>query len=565
MRFCCCTLALLACLVGCRGPDEPAVTTLAVAAEPGFPAIDGQAILQHTRVLSSDEYEGRFPGTKGEELTVRYIADQFRAAGLAPGNTDGTYFQKVPLVGITPDPSMRLTFAKGGQQRRLAFKDDFVAWTKRVTETVGLDHSELVFVGYGVQAPEFGWDDFKGVDLKGKTLVVLIGDPPVPDPTDASKLDPKAFAGAGMTYYGRWSYKFEMAQRLGAAGMFIVHETGPAGYAYSVVQVKVDEQLDIARPDRNMTRAAVEGWLPLEQARALFLLAGRDLDAMKKAALSRDFKPVPLGVTASVTVHNTIRHLDSRNVIARVDGSDPALKNEYVVYSAHWDHFGIGAEIGGERVYHGAKDNAVAVAGLIEVGRAFAALPTRPKRSIVLLAVTAEEQLLLGSAYYAQNPVYPLAKTLANINLEMLNVHGPTRDLTIVGLGLSDLDDYAREVLALQGRTLRPDPEPEKGMYYRSDHFSFAREGVPALEPDEGVDFIGKPAGYAAQVRAAYIANDYHKPSDKVKPDWDLSGGVKDLQAYWLIGYRVAEAERYPEWKPGVEYRAKREAMLKSK
>ncbi|RPJ82799.1 MAG: M28 family peptidase, partial [Acidobacteria bacterium] len=326
------------------------------------------------------------------------------------------------------------------------------------------------------------------------------------------------------------------------------------------VQVKTAEQLDIARPDRNITRAAVEGWLPLEQAQALFAMAGQDLEAMKKAALSRDFRPVPLGVTASITLRNTLRTVQSRNVIARLEGADPKLKDELVVYSSHWDAFGIGAEIGGEKVYHGAKDNAVAVAGLIEVGRAFAASPTRPRRSIVLLAVTAEEQLLLGSSYYAQNPVYPLSKTLANINLEMLNVHGPTRDLTIIGLGLSDLDDYARDVLALQKRTLRPDPEPEKGMYYRSDHFSFAREGVPALEPEEGVDFVGKPAGFAEQVRAAYIANDYHKPSDKVKPDWDLSGGVMDLQAYWLIGYRVAQAEKFPEWKPGVEYKVRREA-----
>lgn len=266
---------------------------------------------------------------------------------------------------------------------------------------------------------------------------------------------------------------------------------------------------------------------------------------MKKAAVSRDFRPVPLGVTASVTLRNTLRPVESRNVIARLEGSDPKLRDELVIYTSHWDAFGIGAEIGGERVYHGAKDNAVAVAGLIEVGRAFAAAKVRPKRSIVLLAVTAEEQLLLGSRSYAQHPVYPLSKTLADINLEMLNVHGPTRDLTIIGLGLSDLDDYARDVLALQGRTLRPDPEPEKGMYDRSDHFSFAREGVPALEPEEGVDFIGKPTGYAAQVRAAFVANDYHKPSDKVKADWDLSGGVKDLQAYWLIGFRVAQAEKY--------------------
>jgi len=294
-------LVVCLCLVACAGSETPAAPAVADATASRFPAINPQKILEHTRVLSSDEYEGRFPGTRGEELTVRYIADQFRAAGLAPGNSDGTYFQLVPLVGITPDPSATLTFQKGAQKKSLRFKDDFVAWTKRMTETVSLDRSALVFVGYGVQAPEFGWDDFKGADLKGKTLVVLIGDPPVPDPADPARLDPKTFAGRGMTYYGRWSYKFEMAQKLGAAGMLIVHETGPAGYAYSVVQVKTAEQLDIARPDRNITRAAVEGWLPLEQAQALFAMAGQDLEAMKKAALSRDFRPIQLGVTASIT------------------------------------------------------------------------------------------------------------------------------------------------------------------------------------------------------------------------------------------------------------------------
>lgn len=544
-------LAVLAALAlaACARPAPPS--------DPDFPRIDGQAIVAHARVLSSDEYEGRLPGTRGEEFSVRYLAGQFARAGLTPGNPDGTWFQRVPLVGITPDPRASLTFRKGAAARTLRFKDDVVAWTKRVAETVTLDNSELVFVGYGVQAPEFGWDDYKGLDLRGKTAVFLVGDPPVPDAADPAKLDPGIFGGPAMTYYGRWSYKFEMAQKMGAAGALIVHETAQAGYPFSVVQVKTGEQLDIARPDRNMSRAAIEGWVTLDQAKALFAMAGQDFDALHRRAVTRDFTPVPLGVKASMTLHNTLRTVDSRNVIGKVEGSDPELRNEYVIYSAHWDGLGIGPEVNGERICHGAKDNGVAVGGLIEIGRAFAALPVKPKRTLLFLAVTAEEQLLLGSEYYAANPLYPLARTVANINLEMLNVHGRTRDLTVVGLGQSDLDDEARHVAARQKRTLRPDPEPERGMYYRSDHFSFVRHGVPAFEPDEGADFIGKPPGFGIEARNAFYANDYHKPGDRVKPDWDLSGGVEDLQLDWMVGWRVANAAGRPRWKPGAEFAPK--------
>lgn len=429
-----------------------------------------------------------------------------------------------------------------------------MAWTKRAVESVGLDRSELVFVGYGVQAPEFQWDDYKGADLRGKTLVFLIGDPPVPDPTDPTRLDPKTFGGPAMTYYGRWTYKFEMAQRMGAAGALIVHETGPAGYAYSVVQVKTGEQFDIARPDDNLTRAAIEGWLPLEQARALFRMAGQDFEALKARAVTRAFTPVPLGVRASITLRNHLRRVPSRNVIGRIDGSDPTLRGEYVLYTAHWDHFGRGVPLAGDPVYHGAVDNAVGVAGLLEIARCFAALRPPPRRTMLFLSVTAEEQLMLGSEFYAANPLYPLARTSAVINLEMLNVHGRTRDLTVVGLGESELDDYARQAAAEQGRFIKPDPEPERGMYYRSDHFSFVRRGVPAFEPDHGDEYVGKPAGFGREVRRDFFANLYHKPSDTVKPDWDLSGGVQDLQLYWMVGYRVAQAATQPAWTPGAEF-----------
>jgi Zn-dependent M28 family amino/carboxypeptidase len=392
---------------------------------------------------------------------------------------------------------------------------------------------------------------------------MLVNDPPVTDPSQPSELDPKAFGGKAMTYYGRWTYKYEIGAMKGAAGVLIVHETGPAGYPFEVVQAKTTEQFDLVTPDKNMGRVNIEGWITLDRARELMRAAGQDFDTLKAQSATRDFKPVPLGVTASMTIHNTLRNIDSQNVVARLEGSDPALKDQYVVYTAHWDHLGIGPEVNGDRIYNGAKDNAIGVAGLLELARAFTKVMPPPKRSILFVSVTAEEQGLLGSQYYSVTPIYPLAKTLANINMDGQNVHGRTKDLTLVGYGASDLDDYAREAAAEQGRTIRPDPEPEKGFYYRSDHFNFAKQGVPALDPDEGIEFVGKPANYGQQVRDDYTEHDYHKPSDVIKPDWDLSGAVEDLKVFFAVGYRVAQASKYPEWKPGNEFKATRDAMLR--
>jgi len=523
-----------------------------------LPAVDADAVLAHTKVLSSDQYEGRGPGTKGEELTVPYLIDQFKKIGLKPGNTDGTFIQKVPLVGITPAPAS-LVFKKGTERQTLKWKDDVVAWTKHVADHASIDNSELVFVGYGVVAPEYNWDDYKGLDVKGKTLVMLINDPPVPDPANPSELDPKTFGGKAMTYYGRWTYKYETGAQKGAAGVLIVHETEPAAYPFSVVQNKTGEQFDLVTPDKNMGRVSIEGWITLEQGEKLLKMAGQDFDALKKLAATREFKPVPLGVTASMTIHNTLRTLDSQNVVGKLEGGDPKLKDEYVVYTAHWDHLGKGPE----GIFHGAVDNAVGTAGLVELARAFTKLPSPPKRSILFLSVTAEEQGLLGSEYYSVTPIYPLAKTLANINMDGLNVHGRTKDLTLIGYGASDLDDYARDAASEQGRVIRPDPEPEKGGFYRSDHFSFAKQGVPALDPDLGIDFVGKPADYGRKIRDDYTAHDYHQPSDVVRPDWDLSGALEDLKVFFAVGYRVAEADKFPEWKPGNEFKARRDAMLK--
>jgi len=526
------------------------------------PAISVPALLEHVKVLSSDQFEGRAPGTHGEDLTVAYIEDQFKKVGLKPGNPDGTYIQKVPMVGITPDPSTSLTFAKGTAKQTLKFTDDIVAWTKRVQPSVSINASDVVFVGYGVEAPEYGWDDYKGVDLAGKTMIVLVGDPPVPDPKDPTKLDPKVFGGLAMTYYGRWTYKYEKGAERKAAAVVIVHETEPAGYPFSVVQGKVKEQFDLLTPDQGLGRAAIEGWITLDQAKALCLLAGQDYAALKKQALTRDFRPVPLGVTASMTIANTIRTIDSRNVVGRIAGSDPALKDEYVIFTSHWDHFGIGAPVNGDKIYHGALDNATGIGGMIEIARAYAKLPVAPKRSLLFLAVTAEEQGLLGSDYYARTPLYPLRNTLAAINMDGLNIYGKTRDLSVVGLGNSDLDDYARDAAAGQGRHLVPDPKPENGGYFRSDHFPFARQGVPAINAGGGDEVIGKPEGWARKAQDAYTAQHYHKPSDIMRPDWDMGGAVQDLQIYYVMGYRLAQAGTFPEWKPGTEFKARRDKML---
>ncbi len=547
-------------------PAVPAAQAPATVPLKALPAIDAAKVLGHVKVLASDAFEGRAPGTAGEEKTVAYLVDAFKALGLKPGNPDGTFVQKVPLVGITPAAApLTIRGTSGtGTSITLAWRDDVVAWTKRVVDEVTLVDSELVFVGYGVEAPEYQWDDYKGMDLTGKTLVMLVNDPPVPDPTTAGALDAKTFGGRAMTYYGRWTYKYEIGAKKKAAAVLLVHETGPAGYPFAVVQGKTGEQFTFVTPDKNMDRAPIEGWITLDQAKRLMTLAGQDFDRLKTQAATRAFRPASLGLTASMTIRNTMRRVDSQNVVARLEGSDPAVKDELVVYTAHWDHFGIGEPVAGDRIYNGAKDNASGTAALLETARAFTRLAKPPRRSILFLSVTAEEQGLLGSEYYAAQPLYPLAKTLADINMDALNVDGRTRDLTIIGLGASELDDYARAAAKEQGRVLKPDAEPEKGFYYRSDHFNFAKQGVPALTVDEGVEFVGKPAAFSTQVRERYTNDRYHKPSDEVTPAWDLSGLAEDVQLLFAVGYRVAQADRYPAWAPGHEFKAIREAQLKS-
>jgi Zn-dependent M28 family amino/carboxypeptidase len=535
------------------GPSKEALETIKV-----------DALMEHVKELSSDDYEGRAPGSRGEEKSIKYIADEFKKAGLAPGNTDGTYYQKVPLVGITTDQDTELDIKAAGKDLDYKFGEDFVARTTRAVEGTSFD-ADMVFAGYGVVAPEYKWDDYKGMDVRGKVLVMLVNDPPVSDPKNPSRLDPKVFGGRAMTYYGRWTYKYEIAAEKGAAGVLIVHETEPAGYPWAVPRGSFTiENFDLVSKDNNMSRVNIEGWIHNDKARELFGLLGMNFDALKRAAKRRDFKPVPLKANAKLRIENKIRRIESNNVAAKLEGSDPELKDQYVIYTAHWDHMGIGQpDETGDKIYNGALDNATGIGGMIEMGRAFKSLPKAPSRSILFLAVTAEEKGLLGSKYYAENPIYPLEKTVAVINMDGLNQWGPTKDITVIGLGNSTLDDVLRKAAAEKGRTLTPDPEPEKGFYYRSDHFSFAKEGVPALDPSDGTVFIGKPAGFGKKKRAEYTAKDYHKPSDEIKPDWDLSGAVEDLRLLFTVGYRVAMTSEYPRWKAGTEFKARREQMLR--
>jgi len=548
-------IAVTALALGCQsspGPPDSAVQ-----------AISGERMLNNTRVLSSDAFEGRAPGSRGEELTTSYLQDQFRGLGLEPGNPDGTFLQSVPLVGITADPGMKLSLAGRGRTLAPKYQVDYVAQTRRVVESSALD-AEIIFAGYGVQAPEFQWDDFKGVDVRGKAIVVLVNDPPVPSPANPGELDAATFGGKAMTYYGRWTYKYEKAAELGAAACFIVHQSEPAGYPWDVVRNSWSgEQFGLATPDKNMNRAAVEGWLSLGTAQALFRAAGLDFQKLAAQAATRDFRPVPLGMRARVTLQNTLRTVDSHNVIAKLTGSDAGLRDSYVVYIAHWDHLGTDTRLMGDKIFNGAVDNAAGLASLLEIARAYKQLSTPPRRSILFLAVTAEEQGLLGSQYYGEHPLYPLARTAVAINIDAMNVLGRTTDLVMVGKGNSTLDELVESIARQQGRTVKPDAEPEKGFFYRSDHFNFAKQGVPSFFPEAGIDFSGRPPNWGMEMRRRYTEEDYHKPSDEVRANWDLSGAVEDSQLFFLLGHRVANDSALPEWKPGTEFKAKREAMLR--
>jgi Zn-dependent M28 family amino/carboxypeptidase len=530
---------------------------------PALRSITSGDLDRHIDKLASDDLEGRAPGTTGEQLTVRYLIDELTRIGLAAGNKDGTYVQHVSLVGATTTPSFRIASRNGS--RALRFPDDYVAWTRHGVPAVTVQQSDIVFVGYGVVAPEYGWDDYKGVDVRGKTILMLVNDPAVPLATNPATLDPNVFKGPAMTYYGRWTYKYEIAAQKGAAAAIIVHETGPAGYPYEVVSGSWGgENFDIKGVDGRTHYVPVEGWIHQDRATDVLKTSGFDFDQLKRAAIRRDFKPVFLGAKATFTLANAIREVRSQNVLARLEGADPGLRDEYVIYTAHWDHLGRNASLQGDQIFNGAVDNATGVAALLELAEAYKLARPAPRRSILFLATTAEEHGLLGAKHYAQNPIYPLEKTAAVINMDALNQWGRTRDVVVIGLGNSTLDDVLKDVAAAQKRIIAPDPETEKGYFYRSDHFEFAKEGVPSLYVHRGNEYLDKPADFGRRKRDEYTSRDYHKVSDERKPDWDLSGAVEDVQMLFEVGYRVAQQDRRPEWKAGTEFKAKRDAMLAS-
>jgi Zn-dependent M28 family amino/carboxypeptidase len=529
--------------------------------KPALDVITPDALLSHIKILASDEFEGRAPGSKGEELSIKYIADQFKAAGLKPGNPDGSYFQEVPLAGIKSDP--RLQFVVNGKPPMdLKFADDFVASSARLQNEIKIDSSPIIFVGYGVVAPEYGWDDYKDVDVKGKTILMLVNDPAVPDPNDPSKLDDKTFKGKAMTYYGRWTYKYEIAAQKGAAAAIIVHETIPAAYPWQVVKSSWSkENFELDNPDKNMGAVQARSWITLDVAKKLLADCGQDFDALKKSAITKEFKPVALDAKANIDIKQQVRWFKSRNVIGKLEGADPKLKDEYIIYSAHWDHLGKHPELPGDQIFNGAIDNASGVSAVITLANAFPKA-NPPQRSILFIATTAEEAGLLGAKWYAEHPLDPLAKTLADINIDTLNVWGKARDIEDTSYGFSDLDDMLAAAAKRQGRPTIPNPRPEKGSIYRADNFEFSKVGLPSLYIGKNQHLMSRPPN--GQLRAdEYDLKDYHQPSDEVKSDWDLSGAVQDVDLLFEVGYQVANADKFPEWKPGNEFKPKRDAMMK--
>jgi Zn-dependent M28 family amino/carboxypeptidase len=515
------------------------------------PPISLATLTTATQILSSDDYEGRAPTTAGEEKTVAYIADRFRRAGLQPGNR-GSWFQNVPLVESLATPS-NLTVSGGGSPIVLEHRTDFVANSYQVQPKIDLGDSEMVFVGYGINAPERGWNDYEGVDVKGKTVVILVNDPDWQEPDLEGP-----FNGKAMTYYGRWTYKYEEAARQGAAAALIVHDSEPAAYGWNVVQSSwTGPQYNMDEPSGHMDQSKVIGWLTNAAARRVLAESGQDLDALARSARQKGFRAVPLRTRASVSLSNQIKKQASKNVIGILPGAK--RPNEYVIYTAHWDHLGrCDADSTGDDICNGALDNATGTAGLIALAEAHARRGN-PERSIVFLAVTAEESGLLGSKYYAEKPVYPLASTVGGVNMDGLNVAGDTRDFVVIGKGKSQLEDYMKRATDRFGLTVKNEPSPQAGYYYRSDHFSLARQGVPMLYAEGGEDLVvgGLAAGRAAA--EDYRTNRYHQPSDEYDPKWDWSGAVRDLQIYWLIGRELADSRDWPNWNPGDEFRAIRD------
>ena len=517
-------------------------------------AIDGKTFSQHIAVLAADSLEGRKPVTTGEEKTLRYLRAEFEKLGLKPGNVD-SYFQEVPMVEISSKPLGPLVLEGKRGKVSLNYLDDFVVASRHIQDQVVLKNSELVFAGYGIVAPEYGWNDYEEIDVKGKTVVVLVNDPGFADST--------LFKGKTMTYYGRWTYKFEEAARQGASGVIIIHDIKPASYGWTVVRSGWSKsKLYLEADDNNKSRALVEGWITMDSAKKLFALSGVS-DSLLTAAGKKGFKPVNLGVRTSVTIQSTIKKSKSNNVLAVWPGTD--RKDEYIIYTAHWDHLGKGEAVKGDSIYNGAADNASGVAALFEIARAFTLEKKRQSRSILFLAVTAEEQGLLGSEFYTLHPVYPVNKTVADINIDVLQPFGKMKDIVLVGKGQSELDTYADEAAAKQGRTTRGEPDPSGGWYFRSDHFNFAKVGIPALYIENGSVSVEHGEKWGEDQKKDYNDNRYHAPADEYSTPWDLSGTVEDMQLLFEVGLKLSNESTFPGWQKGSEFKAVREKSMGGK
>ena len=526
---------------------------LLLAAAPGPRPIDAAELRGHVRFLASDLLEGRGPATRGDQLTQQYLAAQFETLGLEPGAPDGGWIQQVEMVGINGHPD-KLEVKGPSGSLALAHKDDFIVVSGHQEKVSAVQNAELVFVGFGITAPEFKWDDLKGAKLEGKVLVVMNSDP---------EDDPTIFGGRARLYYGRWGYKYEQARKAGAVGCLIIHTTPSAGYPWQVVQTSwTGEQFELpAAPGQQLQ---LKGWLTEEATRRIFSLGGKDLEALRALALTRKFAPVPLGVTLSGRFTNAVARKASANVLAVLRGSDPVLKNEVVVYTAHHDHLGKkeGGAPGEDVIYNGAVDNASGVAALLAIARSLSSIPKAPRRSVLFAAVAAEEQGLLGSQLLVEHPPFPPGRMAANLNLDGLNIWGRTRDVSVIGLGKSSLDALIVELAKQQGRTVKPDALSDRGFFYRSDQFNFARVGVPSAYFSSGQDFIGRSEEWGRAQRELWEATRYHQPSDDLNDSWDLSGAVEDVRLFLELGLSVANAPSMPTWTKGDEFEASRRRSL---
>jgi len=544
--------ATVIALAACASTDAPVDNGVFAG-----PPISSEALIEHVRVLASDQFEGRAPGGNGERLTVEYIERMYAAAGLEPGVTlpDGTrsWRQEAVLSAATLLNTPTLTISGSDGARPYVYGEGFTAWTRQLQENIDVSNAELVFVGYGIVAPEVGWNDYAGIDMRGKIAVILVNDP------DFDTGDDRGFGGRAMTYYGRWTYKYEEAGRQGAAGAIIIHQTAPASYPWAVIGSRVTgPRFDIVRADGGASRAGFEGWMQESVARETFQRAGLDFDLLRSQAQTRGFRPVDLGsLTGSLSLQTRLEQTRTSNVVGILPGR--TRPNETVVYTAHWDHLGRCAPIDGDDICNGAFDNATGTAALIELARQFSA-QERPERTVAFIALTAEEQGLLGALYYQQNPIFAPRDTVAAINMDGINAFGRTRDIEVRGFGKSEMDDLLTRAAERQGRRVEPDSSPEAGYYYRSDHLHFAQLGIPVLYTSRGIDMVDGGVERGRQLSAAYVANNYHKPSDEVTDAWDMAGGAEDLQLLYTVGREIADSSIWPRWRDNAEFRAARVA-----